>query len=298
MSMSQFEKLMPSAQSDHINSLLKNEFVTEKLLQNIDKNQQYEAVISLLNNITQEKEKVNDKLFIITAAYDKIYKKYNGISLVVLVLSSIATLFEALRLSIVDYIEKQQPLVDIETISFIMNLIILFIGTIITISSSIIRFRNYREILEQLKDSQAILISYRDKYNKKYQKVLNLLALDTLGEDEIQHISEKISEYDDAIKSVNVLQYLRNDEIIKFNKYKAFFDFQLRKIDIDKQIAINKYENLSGIKDMDKPPPNIDARIGQMRRLSKVEMLKKFIKSKTKSTHDVNEIVVDDLQNL
>jgi len=287
---------MSTEQGDSLHHLLKNEFITEKLLKNIEHNQQYESVIGLLNNITNEKEKVNDKIFIITAAYDKIYKKYNSISLVVLVLSSIATLLEALRLSIVDYIAKQQPTVSIETISFIMNLVILFIGTIITISSSIIRFRNYREILEQLKDSQAILISYRDKYNKKYQKVLNLLALDVLEEEEIQTITEKINEYDDAIKSVNVLQYLRNDEIIKFNRYKAFFEFEMRKIDIDKQVAINKYENSSGIKNIlkdDKSNPKID----NMNKYSKIQKLKRFLQQK-KETQPSNEIIVEDLQDV
>jgi len=288
---------MSSVQGDSLQSLLKNEFITEKLLKNIEHNQQYESVIGLLNNITGEKDKVNDKIFIITAAYDKIYKKYNSISLVVLVLSSIATLLEALRLSIVDYIDKQQPSINIETISFIMNLIILFIGTVITISSSIIRFRNYREILEQLKDSQAILISYRDKYNKKYQKVLNLLALDVLEEEQIQTITEKITEYDDAIKSVNVLQYLRNDEIIKFNKYKAFFEFEMRKIDIDKQIAINKYENSSGINNIkitEKSNPKID----EMNKYSNVQKLKSFLQKKNKKAEDQNEIIVEDLQDV
>jgi len=287
---------MSTEQGDSLHHLLKNEFITEKLLKNIEHNQQYESVIGLLNNITNEKEKVNDKIFIITAAYDKIYKKYNSISLVVLVLSSIATLLEALRLSIVDYIAKQQPTISIETISFIMNLVILFIGTVITISSSIIRFRNYREILEQLKDSQAILISYRDKYNKKYQKVLNLLALDVLEEDEIHTITEKINEYDDAIKSVNVLQYLRNDEIIKFNKYKAFFEFEMRKIDIDKQVAINKYENTSGIKNIinnEKSNPKID----DMNKYSKIQKLKRFLQQK-KEAQPSNDIIVEDLQDV
>jgi len=288
---------MSSSQKD-THSLLQNEFVAEKLLHKIENNQQYESVINLLNNISNEKDKVNDKIFIITSAYDKIYKKYNGISLVVLILSSIATLFEALRLSIVDYIAKQQPSINTETISFIMNLSILFIGTIITISSSIIRFRNYREILEQLKDSQALLISYRDKYNKKYQKVLSLLALDVLEEEEVKTITEKIQEYDDAIKGVNVLQYLRNDDIIKFNRYKAYFDVEMRKIDINKQLAIHKFENDSGINNIEIGTKQ-DEKIQEMNNFSKMKKIKQFLKSKQAEKKDsVNEIVIDDLQNV
>lgn len=282
-------------QNEHLNNILKNDFITEKLLKNVEQNQQYESVISLLNNITNDKERTNDKIFILTAAYDKINKKYNGISLVVLVLSSIATLLEALRLSIMDFVSKNSN-VNTESISFTMNILILFIGTIITIASSIIRFRNYREILEQLKDSRALLISYRDKYNKKYQKVLNLLAIDTLNSEDIQQISDKINDYDDAIKSINVLQYLRNDDVLKFNKYKAFFDFEMRKIDIDKQVAIKKYEMTSGINELDKGKEiQVNEKISKMNRYASIEKLKLFLNSKLKKSNP-EEINLSDLQ--
>jgi hypothetical protein len=98
-----------------------------------------------------------------------------------------------------------------------MNLITLSIGTVITILSSIIRFKNYREILEQLKDKQNLLIAYRENYNKKYEKVLNLLAFDNLSLEELKNINEKIVEYDNDIKTINVMEYLRNEDILKFN---------------------------------------------------------------------------------
>ena len=41
------------------------------------------------------------------------------------------------------------------------------------------------------------------------------------------------------------MEYLRNADILRFNKYKAYFDFELRKIDIDKHVAIQKYESQS-----------------------------------------------------
>lgn len=213
-----------------------------------DKNN--DVVIDLLNHITRDKKKTNDKLFIISAAYDKVYKKYYGISLSILILSSVVTLIEAFRLSIIEFINnKNTDSTNIPVITFIMNIITLSIGTVITILSSVIRFKNYREILEQLKDKQNLLINYRDKYNRKYEKILNLLAFNNMTLDELKNINEKISEYDNNIKTINVLEYIRNDDIIKFNRYKAYFDFALKKIDIDKEVAIYNYETNHGLKE-------------------------------------------------
>lgn len=203
-----------------------------------------EAVIELLDHITSDKEKANSKLFIVSAAYDKIYKRYYAISLSVLILSSLVTLIEALRLSIVEFVNKEYiENVNTSHISFVMNIMTLTTGTVITVLSSIIRFKNYREILEQLKDKQNILIDYRDKYNKKYEQVLNLLAIDRLKPEDIRIISEKIIEYDNSIKSINILEHIRNNDIIKFNRYKAYFELSLEKIKIDKQMAITNYKN-------------------------------------------------------
>jgi hypothetical protein len=220
------------------NNLLQNDYITNSL--KIDKNN--EAVIELLDHITKDKEKTNDKLFIISAAYDKIYKKYYGISLSILILSSIATLIEAFRLSIIDFVNKSSLDANIYVINFTMNVISLIFGTVITVLSSIIRFKNYREILEQLRDKQNLLINYRDKFNKKYESVLNMLAFDNLTSHDVKSIYAKISQYDSDIKAINILQYIRNDEIIVFNKYKADYEFALRKIDIDKEFAIERYE--------------------------------------------------------
>jgi hypothetical protein len=234
--------------ADQILPMLANDYLTNKLLQSVESNKHYEAVVDLLNHIATDKEKTNDKLFIISAAYDKVYKKFNNISLCILVMSSIVTLIEAFRLSILEFVNNTENVdTDNSIISFTMNLLTLSIGTVITILSSIIRFKNYREILEQLKDKQNLLIAYREKYSKKYEKVLNLLAFDSLNIEEIKQINEKIVEYDNDIKTINVMEYLHNDDILKFNKYKAYFDFEIRKIDIDKEIAIQKYETQAGI---------------------------------------------------
>lgn len=231
------------------NYVIGNKEILETALQNkqasMSFKKQQTSIDELLDMILDYKQKTNDRIFIVSAIYDKTYSKYNAISLMILVLSSVTTLMEALRLSIIEFIRAGKFNANTETITFTMNTCILVCGTIITILSSIVRFRNYRETLEQLQNSRNQLIIYRDKYNKKYHTVMNLRALDELSEEEVKETKKKMIEYDDNIKSINILQYLRNKDILKFNKYKAYFDVEMKKIDIDKHNAIEIYESRS-----------------------------------------------------
>ena len=74
----------------------------------------HSAVIDLLESIATERDKVSHKFFILSAAYDKIFKKYNLISLTILILSAIVTLIEAIRLTIIDLIKNKNYDVDID----------------------------------------------------------------------------------------------------------------------------------------------------------------------------------------
>lgn len=206
----------------------------------ISNRKQQDAIIALLQRITQDRNKINDMIFIMSAAYDEIYKKYNIISLCVLVLSSIATLTEAIRLSMMEYMNNEGDLRSAKNVSFVVNILTLLFGTIITILSSIIRFRNYRELLEQLKDNLTLLVSYRDKYSKKYSLVLQWTAIDSISNEELKILDEKIQKYDDDIKSINVIQFMRICDVIRFNRYKAFFDVELQKINMKKNMEIQK----------------------------------------------------------
>ena len=218
------------------------QLIIEKIRTQIINKEQQDMVEILLKHIQKNKGKTNDELFIISAAYDAIYKKYNKISLAILILSAFVTLIEAFRLSILEFINNNPDiLINIYIISFTMNILTLSIGTVITVLSSIIRFKNYRETLEQLKDKQNLIIGYKEKYSKKYEKILNLLAFNKLTKEELTSIYERVIEYDNDIKKVNILEYIRNDDFIKYNKYKAYFDVTMFKIDADKDMALRSY---------------------------------------------------------
>lgn len=249
---------------------------------------QQESVEDLLEMIIDYKQKTNDRIFIVSSIYDKIYAKYNSISLLVLVLSSITTLMEALRLSIVEFVRTVNLNANTDTITFTINTCILVCGTVITILSSIVRFRNYRELLEQLQNSRNQLILYRDKYSKKYNMVMNLRALNDITSDETKTIKEKMMEYDENIKSINILQYLRNDDILKFNKYKAYFDIEMKKIDVNKQNILDMYESKSKKQDSN-TNRELKDNIVNLQKILAIQKLKKIFSNQHKEDNNIEE---------
>lgn len=210
---------------------------------NIILNDNFEAKINNLSErIIKSKTDTSTRLFMVTEAYDRYNKEYYRISLTILVLSSIITFIEALRLTIIEYISKDNNnALMIYNITFTLNISLLVIGTIITILSSIIRFKNYKEILEGLKEAQTLLVNYKNKYSKQYYILDNINSQDKLYE-----ISNKISDYDKKVKSINYFQYIENKNIIEYNEKKIKFDLDIFKI---KATLQNELERFSKIKE-------------------------------------------------
>lgn len=210
---------------------------------NIILNDNFETKINnLLERILKSKTDTSTRLFMVTEAYDRYNKEYYRISLTILILSSIITFIEALRLTIIEYISKESNnTLMTYNITFTLNISLLVIGTIITILSSIIRFKNYKEILEGLKEAQTLLVNYKNKYSKQYYILNNIKS-----NDKIYEISNKISDYDKNVKSINYFQYIENKNIIEYNEKKIKFDLDIFKI---KATLQNELERFSKIKE-------------------------------------------------
>ena len=185
----------------------------------------------LLIRIDRLKNDSSTRLFMVTEAYDKYSYEYYIISLTILILSSVITFIEALRLTIIELNTKEKILYYNENyFSLVLNIMLLITGTIITILSSIIRFKNYREILEGLKEAQTVLVIYKNKYNRQYNIIKYNFINNIISCDNIIKISDKITSYDKIVKSINYFQYIKNSDIIAYNKSKAKFDIDIYKI--------------------------------------------------------------------
>ena len=195
----------------------------------------------LLSRIIDSKNEASTRLFMVTEAYDKYNKEYYILSLTILILSSIITFIEAVRLSIIDT-KNTNIISNSDTINFTLHIILLVNGTIITILSSIIRFKNYREFLEGLKDAQLQLVKYKNKYMRQYYIIKYNYVNKIIQEQDITKISDKITLYDRAVKSINYFQFIKNTDIIKYNKTKAKFDVSIFEI---KTSTANNFEEIT-----------------------------------------------------
>jgi hypothetical protein len=195
----------------------------------------------LLSRIIDSKNEASTRLFMVTEAYDKYNKEYYIISLTILILSSIITFIEAVRLSIIDT-KNTNIISNSDTINFTLHILLLVNGTIITILSSIIRFKNYREFLEGLKDAQLQLVKYKNKYMRQYYIIKYNYVNKIIQEQDITKISDKITLYDREVKSINYFQFIKNTDIIKYNKTKAKFDVSIFEI---KTSTANNFEEIT-----------------------------------------------------
>lgn len=209
----------------------------------------------LLIRIERSKNDSSTRLFMVTEAYDKYSYEYYIISLTILVLSSVITFIEALRLTIIELNTKETILYNDNYFSLVLNILLLITGTIITILSSIIRFKNYREILEGLKEAQTILVIYKNKYNRQYNIIKYNFINTIISCDDIMKISNKITSYDKIVKSINYFQYIKNSDIIAYNKSKAKFDIDIYKI---KTNTRNEFELITKNKEQEYIEININ----------------------------------------
>ena len=197
------------------------------------KQKKNEVVINLIEKIDTTITKIKTKLFIATAAYDKYYKRYYITTLTLFIFSSFVTFIEALRLIIVEYVNKgDQLLINVNLLTTLINVLVLSFGIMITILSSYIRFKNYREILEELREKQNIMIEYIDKYKKQKNNLEYIYQIkeNDIKFEEIEKIKNDIAEYDTKIESTNILEYLTTKDIIRFNNYKGDFDLKIKEI--------------------------------------------------------------------
>jgi uncharacterized integral membrane protein len=199
----------------------------------------------LYKSIKENKKKITTSLYIISAKYDLIYFRYNRISLLILIISTITTFIEAIRLTLINYqndnIDSEMSLViSKSTISLIINMISLMLGTLLTILSSIVKFRNYRENMEKLKNIHDILFNYKISYNKQKDLIDYFSLSNTLTLELFDKLVENVENMNKEIKDINIFENIRIKDIIKFNRVKINHDIELRKMTNKRELEFLK----------------------------------------------------------
>ena len=116
-----------------------------------------ENLLSTINTLSNE---TTEKLNIISLKYDKINSQFNRLTTIVLIISSLVTMTNALFLTLNDTILSSNSNKSRTSVymNFVGNTLGLLLSTLMTVLTSIIRFRNYRENMEKLKEYQQYLL--------------------------------------------------------------------------------------------------------------------------------------------
>lgn len=203
----------------------------------IDELTDHEMRKKLKNHIIKKTDKISDKLQYVSLKFDIVKNKFNSYSLTILVVSAMITLSDALKLLIIQFIGKNNLNIDPNTIDFVLNILSLMMGTYMTVIASIIRFQNYREKMEKLKEMQDKLIHVKALYNRELAVLrLNKNEEKTLVED----VQDKLSEYDSIIDEVNIISEITNEEMIVFSKKISDFKLKITTIKNDENTRLRE----------------------------------------------------------
>ena len=199
-----------------------------------DDDNQFRSKLKL--HIKDRVEVIRDKLQFISLKYDIVKNWFNIYSLILLIMSAIITLNDAMKLLIVQFVKDNViTSVNEDTIEFIMNIMSLCMGTYMTIVASIIRFKNYREKMEKLGQMQDKFIHVRAQYNRE-MSILNLNKNETKSL--LEDVNDRLVEYDQVINEVNILSEISNEEMLLFTKKTSSYMVEINKIKLDEKNKI------------------------------------------------------------
>lgn len=116
-------------------------------LEDLNNLEEYNNVIICNQLKTDVKHKIN----VLSFKYDYLYLKYYRMHISILVISSLITAINAFVIMYSDIFQSNKMF------DLISKSIVLILSTTMTLLTSIIRFRNYREKLEKLKEAIDIL---------------------------------------------------------------------------------------------------------------------------------------------
>ena len=197
----------------------------------------------LLDIIHNSKKKILNNLYIVSSKYDLIYFRYNRITLSILIISTMITFIEAIKLTLINYDtqytgSKISLYISQETISLIFSVLSLCLSTILTILSSIVKFKNFKENMDKLKSIHDTLFNYKNLYDKQKEIIKYFKISNNLTEELYEKVQETVENYNKEIKDISIFENIRNADIIRFNKIKVDHDIKMQKIATKREIEL------------------------------------------------------------
>ncbi len=237
---------------NEVNKLKDDDYILNKLLGEFN------------NRLNGSLDIQKKNIIIARSSYHNINNKYWLCSIFILVFSSFITFIEATKL-IIENNEKQK----IKSLTYIINLLSLFLGILITIITGYIKFNDYQNKLEIISNRLTLLL----QYNKKFEIIkFNLSSYYSPDEYKDKKIGNKSKRLDFNILEKYIVEFnnleieLQNNELLKYITerdelmyYKKYVKTYVKDVLYDDYLkTINKFKNEKGKKEYDNIHSNLE----------------------------------------
>ena len=213
-----------------------------ELIATTNLNKRADELLEIINN---NKKKIINNLYIVSSKYDLIYFRYNRITLSILIISTMITFIEAIKLTLINYDNQYEGskislYISQETIALIFSVLSLCLSTILTILSSIVKFKNFKENMDKLKSIHDTLFNYKNLYDKQKEVIKYFKISNNLTDEVYEKLQDTVETYNKEIKDISIFENIRNADIIRFNKIKVDHDIKMQKIATKREIELLK----------------------------------------------------------
>lgn len=237
---------------NEVNKLKDDDYILNKLLKEFN------------NRLNGSLDIQKKNIIIARSSYHNINNKYWLCSIFILVFSSFITFIEATKL-IIENNEKQK----IKSLTYVINLLSLFLGILITIITGYIKFNDYQNKLEIISNRLTLLL----QYNKKFEIIkFNLSSYYSPDEYKDKKIENKSKRLDFNILEKYIVEFnnleieLQNNELLKYITerdelmyYKKYVKTYVKDVLYDDYLkTINKFKNEKSKKEYDNIHSNLE----------------------------------------
>ena len=210
----EIDKLLKSIENDEkeVNKDLDNEIkkqTTEKI--NKQKNMEILSKKQLNHHLQCKLDKLSDRLKILQLKYIGYKSWYDKFNIMIIIISSFLSIFEAFRNEVQDNIE------DDESMKIFFNMVPIGISSIITCSAAIIKFKKYQDKMEHMQFTREKVILSISKI-KHVQEILWFSNIEDFDSIKKKYLDDIYGFYNES--SSELERHIKFTDHNKLNKLK------------------------------------------------------------------------------
>ena len=189
-----------------------NNSIINKVIDN-DKNDEKKMNLNYEKDFNDHLEErlieLNERLNILQMKYNSYKKWYDRFNILIIMISSLLSIYEAFKLELLDIIEE-----DKEELRMFLNLIPIVISSSITCSAAIIKFKKYQEKMENMQFTREKVINSLSKLKYVQESLWFSNNQEKFEEIKIKYLDDVYGVYNESSSEL--------ERHIKFNDYHKF----------------------------------------------------------------------------